>query len=139
MDVAVKLSLLSSGIFLLFGMISGVIKYQFIITSKDSRAPTYIDIAHRASFLYSFAALVIAKLLEFSPYTVTVKLVICGVPLAFFALTIMGYLITGLKNKTDNMFATKNFITTWFMYLLIVGEIGGMVLIVWGFISTQFL
>jgi hypothetical protein len=139
MDIAVKLSLLSSGIFLLFGMVSGVVKYQFIITSQDSRAPVYIDIAHRASFLYSFAALVIAKLLEFSPYTRTVKLVICVIPLAFFALTITGYLITGLKNKTDNMFTTRNFITTWFMYLLIVGEIGGMVLIILGFISAQFL
>jgi len=139
MDIAVKLSLLSSGIFLLFGMVSGVVKYRFIMTSQDSRAPVYIDIAHRASFLYSFAALVIAKLLEFSPYTVVIKILISVIPLAFFALTIVGYLITGLKNKTDNMFTTRNFITTWFMYLLIIGEIGGMVLIIWGFIFTQFL
>ena len=139
MDIAVKLSLLSSGIFLLFGMVSGVVKYQFIMASQDSRAPVYIDITHRASFLYSFAALVIAKLLEFSPYTVLIKLFISVIPLAFFTLTIMGYLIIGLKNRTDNMFRTKNFITTWFMYLLIVGEIGGMILIIWGFIFTQFL
>lgn len=139
MDIAIKLSLLSSGVFLLFGMISGVIKYRFTMTSQDSHAPVYIDIAHRASFLYSFAALVIAKLLEFSPYTAVVKLLISVIPLTFFALTIMGYLITGLKNRTNNMFTEKNFITTWFMYFLIVGEIGGMILIIWGFIFTQFL
>lgn len=139
MDIAIKLSLLSSGVFLLFGMISGVIKYRFTMTSQDSHVPVYIDIVHRASFLYSFAALVIAKLLEFSPYTVIVKLLISVIPLTFFALTIMGYLITGLKNRTNNMFTERNFITTWFMYLLIVGEIGGMILILWGFIFTQFL
>jgi len=120
-------------------MISGVIKYRFTMTSQDSHAPVYIDIAHRASFLYSFAALVIAKLLEFSPYTTMMKLFISAIPLTFFALTITGYLITGLQNRTDNLFTRRNFTTTWFMYLLIVGEIGGMILIVWGFISTQFL
>jgi hypothetical protein len=32
-----------------------------------SRPPVYVDIAHRAAFLYSFAMLVIAKLMEFNP------------------------------------------------------------------------
>ncbi len=139
MNLSVKISLAAAGLFLLTGMLLGIVKYRAIMRSGTHRAPVYVDIAHRASFLYSFAALVIAKLLEYSPYTATVQLGAALVPLAFFALTIMGYTMHGLKDDTDNMFRERNFTTTWFMYLLIAGEIGGMSIIVWGFITTQFL
>jgi hypothetical protein len=107
--------------------------------SPAHRAPVYVDIAHRASFLYSFAALVIAELLRYSPYAESVQLAAAGVPLAFFALTIAGYTTHGLRDDTDNMFAERNFITTWFMYALIAGEIGGMAVVLWGFVKTQLL
>ncbi|MBK7995272.1 MAG: hypothetical protein IPK14_18410 [Blastocatellia bacterium] len=138
MGLAIKLSLLAAGVFLLFGMLSGVIKYRYIMTSPSHNAPAYIDIAHRASFLYSFAALVIAKLLEYSPYSNFIQILATIIPLTFFTLTIVGYFITGLQNQTDNLFSKRNFISTWFMYLLIPGEILGMLVILWGFISTQF-
>ena len=139
MKLAVKISLAASGLFLFVGMLLGVVKYRAIMRSPAHRAPVYVDIAHRASFLYSFAALVIAELLRYSPYTETVQLAASGVPLAFFALTIAGYSMHGLRDDTDNMFAERNFITTWFMYALIAGEIGGMAVILWGFIKTQLL
>lgn len=138
MGLAIKLSLLAAGVFLLFGMLSGVIKYRYIMTNPSHNAPVYIDIAHRASFLYSFAALVIAKLLEYSPYSNIVQILATIIPLTFFTLTIVGYFITGLKNQTNNLFSKRNFVSTWFMYLLIPGEIIGMIIILWGFISTQF-
>lgn len=138
MGLAIKLSLLAAGVFLLFGMLSGVIKYRYIMTRASHNAPAYIDIAHRASFLYSFAALVIAKLLEYSPYSNFIQILATIIPLTFFTLTIVGYFITGLQNQTDNLFSKRNFISTWFMYLLIPGEIIGMIIILWGFISTQF-
>lgn len=139
MNLAVKMSLLASGIFLLAGMSIGIIKYRYMMTSKDHQSPIYIDIAHRASFLYSFAMLVIAKLLEYSPYSLKVQMISSGIVLLFLAVTIFGYLTTGLKNETDNLFKERNFSTTWYMYLLIVGEIGGLAVIVWGFFSSQFL
>jgi hypothetical protein len=98
-----------------------------------------VDIAHRAALLYSFAALVISKLLEYSPYSERVQLAAAGVPLVFFALTIAGYAAHGFRDDTENIFAERNFTTTWFMYALIVGEIGGVAVILWGFIQTQFL
>ena len=75
MTPAVKIALLASGLFLLSGMVTGVWKYARTMSSPEHRAPVYVDIAHRASFFYSFASLVIAKLIEYcqiagiNPYT----------------------------------------------------------------------
>ena len=138
MNLSVRISLAAAGLFLLAGMLLGIVKYRRTMTSATHRAPVYIDIAHRAAFLYSFAALVIARLLEYSPYSQTVQLTAALVPLAFFAVTILGYTMTGLRDETDNLFRERNFTTTWYMYALIAGEIGGLCVILWGFITTQF-
>jgi hypothetical protein len=109
------------------------------MTSPNHRAPVYVDIAHRSSLLYSFAALVIARLLEYSPLSQTLQLWAACVPLLLFALTIAGYISHGLKDDTNNIFSERNFTTTWFMYLLILGEVGGVGLIFGGFLYTQVL
>jgi hypothetical protein len=139
MSPAIKISLLASGLFLLIGMLTGLLKYQRIMTSPERRAPVYVDIAHRAAFLYSFAMLVIAKLLEYNPYPMNVQLAAVAGVLVFLVLTILGYLSHGIKNDTENIFSQRNFTTTWYMYLLIIGEIGGLSVILWGFIETQVL
>ena len=138
MNIAVKISLLSSGLFLLLGMLIGIIKYRRMFTTPEHVAPYYIDTAHRAALLYSFAMLVIAKLLEHVRFSLAVQLGAMGLVLVFLTLTVFGYLIHGIQNKTDNMFRERNFITTWYMYFLIAGEIGGLSIILWGFISAQF-
>lgn len=139
MNLAIKISLLCSGLFLLSGMLTGIWKYSHIMKSENHQAPVYVDIAHRTSFFYSFASLVIAKLIEFSPFSEFWQTVIVIIPLTYFILSVIGYIKEGLLNRTDNMFREKNFITTWFMYGLIVGEIGSFALILFGFIYTQFL
>jgi len=139
MNTAIKISLLASGVFLLTGLMTGVVKYRRIMSSPNHRAPVYIDIAHRASLLYSFASLVMAKLLEYSPYSQSIQLVAVSLPLFFFAVTIGGYYVFGMLNTTDNIFNKRNFITTWYMYALIGGEIGSFAIILWGFVSTQIL
>lgn len=139
MNLAVKITLLASGIFLLVGMIAGVLKYAGMMKSAQLRAPIYIDIAHRAALLYSFAALVMAALLYFSPYSLTFQLVITGGPLFFFALSIAQYLKLGIENRDSSQFSERNFSNTWGMLLLVIAEIGGMGFILWGFISTQFI
>ena len=138
MNLAIKISILFSGLFLLTGMLTGVWKYTKIMASPEHKAPAYVDIAHRAALLYSFASLVIAKLVEFSPFGDTVQVVIVAFPLVYFALTVIGYIKEGYLNRTENMFTERNFVTTTFMYSLIVGEIGGIALLVGGFIYTQF-
>ena len=138
MTLAIKIALLGSGVFLLTAMLVGILKYRGMMRSEKHEAPMYIDIAHRAALLYAFAALVIAKLLEFSPFSENVQILIGGIPLVYFALTIIGYIKLGLENRETTQFSERNFITTWFMYGLIAGEIGGIALIVGGFIYTQF-
>jgi len=138
LNLAIKISLLFSGLFLLNGMLTGIWKYAKIMSSENHQAPVYVDIAHRTSFFYSFASLVIAKLIEFSPFSEFWQIVIVAAPLLYFAMTVIGYMKEGFLNRTENLFSERNFITTWFMYGLIVAEIGGLLLILYGFIYTQF-
>lgn len=138
MSLAIKISLLCSGLFLLSGMLTGIWKYSHMMKSENHLAPVYVDIAHRTSFFYSFASLVIAKLMEFSPFSEFWQVVIVAVPLFYFISAVAGYIKEGFLNRTDNMFREKNFITTWFMYGLIAGEIGGFAFILGGFIYSQF-
>ena len=138
MSFAVKISLAAAGFYLLTGMLVGVIKYRQTMQSADHRAPIYIDIAHRASLFYSFAALVISHLLEHNAFSQAVLLPSTLAVLMFFSLTILGYFLTGMKNETDNLFSERNFVTTWFMYALIAGEIGGFVIIFAGFLVRTF-
>lgn len=138
LSLASKISLLVSGLFLLNGMATGVWKYRKIMTSPEHRAPVYVDIAHRTSFFYSFASLVIAALILFSPFSEFWQVVIVAVPLGYFVLTIIAYTREGILNRTENMFEERNFSTTWIMYSLIAGEITGFLFILGGFIYTQF-
>ncbi|MGB5014150.1 MAG: hypothetical protein WBO68_08975, partial [Pyrinomonadaceae bacterium] len=117
MNLAIKISLLSSGLFLLAGMLIGIVKHRQMLSSSDHMAPAYIDIAHRAAFLYSFAMLVIAKLLEYNPYSEGVQLLATALVLAFLSITIVGYFVTGMMNKTDNLFRQRDFRTTWYVYM----------------------
>ena len=138
LPLALKIAFLFSGLFLLNGMLTGVWKYAKIMSSPEHKAPVYVDIAHRTSFFYSFASLVIGALVYFSPFSEFWQLVVVGFPLAYFAITVIGYVKEGYLDRTENMFNERNFITTYFMYSLIVGEIGGLVFILGGFIYTQF-
>lgn len=138
MNLSVKIALLVSGIFLLNGMITGVWKYAKIMQSEEHKAPVYVDIAHRTSFFYAFASLIVAKLMEFSPFGNFWQIVVVAFPLGYFLLSVIGYMKEGYLNRTENIFNERNFITTWFMYGLIIGEIGGFALILGGFVYSQF-
>jgi hypothetical protein len=136
---ASRLALGASGLFLLTGLATGIWKYRRIMASPDHRAPLYVDIAHRAALLYSFAALVMMKLVEYSPYSTAVQLWATAVPLFFFAAAIGSYVYHGMARDTDNQFAERNFVSTWGMALLIGGEMGGVLVLFWGFVTTQVL
>ncbi|GMR23915.1 MAG: hypothetical protein BMS9Abin37_2392 [Acidobacteriota bacterium] len=125
--------------FLLTGLVVGIWKYRRILSSADHRAPVYVDIAHRAALLYGFAALIMMKLVEYSPYSETVQLLATAVPLFFFAAAVASYIWHGLafSKDTDNQFEERNFFTTWGMVALIVGEVGGISVLVWGFLVTE--
>jgi uncharacterized protein with PQ loop repeat len=133
------------GIFFLTGLITGVWKYYHIHSSEDAQAPVYVNIAHRTSLMYSFAALVLAKFVELSPYSETVNLWAAAAPIAFFALAISTYVIHGILRDTDNQmkrphklgaFTLPNWVIISFMVALIIAEIGGFGILFAGFLST---
>jgi hypothetical protein len=134
MSFAVKIALAAAGFYLFAGMLIGIVKYRATMQSAEHRAPVYIDVAHRAAFYYSFAALVLAKLLEDNALPAMAALAAVLVVLFFFTVTIGGYFIAGWRNRTDNLFRQRNFVTTWFMYGLIAGEAGGLLVIFGGFL-----
>lgn len=134
---AVKLCLSASGFFLMAGLCFGVWKYRHILTSLDHRAPAYVDIAHRAALLYSFAALVMMALVAYSPYSITVQLFATVTPIFFFAAAVASYVWHGIRQDTENQFEQRNFLTTWGMVLLIVGEVGGIGVLLWGFLASE--
>ena len=135
----IKISVLFAGLFLLVGLLTGVWKYALIMKSENHKAPMYVDIAHRNALLFSFACLVIAKLMESSPFSPTIQMVITLIPLFYFSLTTINQIKEGAAGRNETIFKERNFSTTWFMYGLIAGEVGSILLMIIGFIYTQFL
>ena len=144
---AALLAVFASGIFFLNGLLTGVWKYAQIRASAEAKAHPYVDIAHRASLLYSFAALLLATFAELSAFPSWVNATATACPLAFFAFAIGAYTIHGALKDTDNLFATphrlgrgtvaKSAVTS-FMVALTLAEIGGFVVLFIGFLLGQF-
>jgi hypothetical protein len=145
MEAASKLTLFACGVFFLIGLLTGVWKYLSIWRSPRSQAPRYVNIAHRSSLLYSFAALVLLKFLELSPYSETVNLIAVAFPLFFFTVAISTYILHGIIRDTDNQFQKPYWLGKLYLpplvfhlliWLLILGEIGGFVVLFVGSLKT---
>lgn len=144
-EPAVRLSLVAAGIFFWVGLVSGVWKYAHIARSPQAVAPVYVDICHRTSLLYSFAALLVAQFAALSAWTATTDLIAAAIPLAFFAAAIGGYALHGFLRDTDNQFLQPQKIGSYtlprgalrgFMWLLVLGEIGGFSVLLLGTLRT---
>ncbi|WP_421843998.1 hypothetical protein [Marinobacter algicola] len=55
-----KICLSAAFLFFMTGLLTGIWKYRHMARSEDATSPVYVDIAHRSSLLYSFAALLLA-------------------------------------------------------------------------------
>ena len=139
MKVAAQFALLSSSWFLLVGLLTGVWKYRHAMASEDGTAPTYVDVAHRASLLYAFASIVLFELVLRSPFTPYVELVAVAAPVAFFTFAVASYVLNGRTRLTDNMFRDppNSTVLRAAMWGLILAEIGGVGVLVAGFVSTS--
>lgn len=123
---------IASGLILVWGLALGVWKYHGIRTSPDHTAHIYVDIAHRAALMYSFATLVLAALVELSAFGPVVNLVAAAVPIVFFVAAIAAYCVHGALRDTTNQFEKPMPGTYLFMLALIVGEIGGVLVLLAG-------
>jgi hypothetical protein len=132
-----KITLLAAGLIFLLALVLGVWKYRQIMASEDHRAHPYVDIAHRAALLYSFATLLIAVFVELSAWPVWVNLAAAGVVVFFFVVAILSYISHGARRDTVNQFENPARGSGVMMVLLIVGEIGGFGVILAGFVHGQ--
>jgi hypothetical protein len=144
---AALVAIFAAGVFFLTGLLTGVWKYAQIRQSERAEARRYVDIAHRASLLYSFAALLLAVFAELSSFPTWVNVTATACPLAFFAFAIVSYVIHGALRDTDNLFASPHRLgrgtvaksaVTGFMVALTLAEIGGFVVLFIGFLLGQF-
>jgi hypothetical protein len=131
--------LAAAGLMFLWALGLGVIKYRQMATSENHLAHPYIDTAHRAALLYSFATLLVATFVELSAWSTTVNLVAAGALIFFFAAAVVGYMIHGLRRDTDNQFRDAVPGTHGFMLALILAEIVGFSVLLAGFADAQIL
>lgn len=141
LSLAVKLAILFSGIFLWVGMLTGVWKYLQIRNSAQSRAHYYVDIAHRSSLLYAPATLILAVLAYYSQFSEIINLICVVLNLAFFSFSIGAYILHGMLKDTTNQFKKPHqlgkvqlpgILMTLAMIGLIVAELGGTGILLWG-------
>ena len=98
------LTLLAAGLVFLLALFLGVWKYRQMAASPEHVAHPYVDIAHRASLLYSFATLLIAVFVELSAWPTWVDLTAAGVLVFFFLVAIGSYILHGALKDTTNQF-----------------------------------
>ena len=144
-EPAVKLCVIAAGVFFMTGLLTGAWKYAHIARSATATAPVYVDIAHRASLMYSSAALLLAVFAGLSAWSGRVNLVAAALPLAFFGFAIGGYIVHGVLRDTDNQMLKPHVLgkstvhphaITAFMWMLMAAEIGGFGVLFAGFLVT---
>lgn len=138
LDIDTKVTLLSAGLIFLLALGLGVWKYQQIAASEDGQAHVYVDIAHRAALMYSFAALLVAVFVELSGWPTWVNMTAAMVMVTFFVAAIGSYMLHGVLRDTTNQFRSGSWQLRLGMVLLIVGEIGGFSMLLAGFGASQF-
>ncbi|EHI14187.1 hypothetical protein [Mycolicibacterium thermoresistibile] len=133
------ITLLAAGLIFLWALILGVWKYRQMATAQNHLAHPYVDIAHRAALLYSFATLLIAVFVELSGWPAAVNLTAAMVVVFFFVVAIGSYVLHGARRDTTNQFEHSTTALHGAMVALIAGEIGGFAVLLAGFVSAQFL
>jgi hypothetical protein len=135
-----KAVLLAAGVMFLAALVLGVWKYDGMRRPPTHLAHPYVDIAHRAALLYSFATLLVAVFVQLSGWSELVDLIAAGVLYFFFAGAVIGYAYHGLRRDTDNQFRDPSpsaGAVHGYMVALILGEIVAFSVLLAGFVDGQ--
>jgi hypothetical protein len=132
-----KAILLLSALMFLWALLLGVWKFRQMEASPEGLAHPYVDTAHRAALMYSFALLLVATFVELSGWGVLVNLLAAGALAFYFFAAVVGYAFHGWKRDTDNQFRNPVHGLNAFMVALIVAEVGGWLVLIAGFIDAQ--
>jgi hypothetical protein len=135
---ATEIVIFGAGLIFLLALALGIWKYHQMATSEAHLAHPYVDTAHRAALLYSFAALLVATLVEFSGWSQTVNLTAAGVLLAYFVITIVLYMWLGWRGETGNQWTEPMAGRNAYMFVLIAAEMGSFAVLLAGFASARF-
>jgi len=147
LELAVKIAVIFSGIFLWVGMFTGIWKYWQIRQSPQSRAHYYVDIAHRSSLLYAPSTLILAVLAYCSVLSSAVNLICVLINILFFSFSIGAYVLHGFLQDTTNQFKQPHqlgkfhlpeSLMTLAMLGLIIAELGGTGILVYGAFAGLF-
>lgn len=134
LPLSVKISLTSAFVFFILALITGVWKYSLMTQSEKGQSRYYVDIAHRSSFLYAYAALLLAVFAYLSQFPDWLNTLAVVGSVFFYMAAVLGYVYQGLLNKTNNQIrssirkepsSTPMWLTHLFTFSLIFAEIGG--------------
>lgn len=136
-----KAVLLAAGLIFIWALLLGVWKYRQMAASPDGLAHPYVDTAHRAALLYSFATLLVATFVELSGWSEAVDAIAAFAVIAFFVSAIAVYTVQGSRRATDNQFRSGDEPPGLhsFMWALIATEIAGFSVLLAGFVEAQIL
>lgn len=129
--------LLAAGLIFILALVLGVWKFRQMANASDGLAHPYVDTAHRAALLYSFATLLIATFVELSGWSTPVNLVAAFSVIFFFVAAVSGYIWQGARRVTDNQFRDPFPGLHAFMWALLVVEIAGFSMLLAGFVERQ--
>lgn len=129
------LAMYGAVLFFLTALLTGCWKYFSIRRSPEAQAPHYVNIAHRAALMYSFASVLLALLAALSAFPNLVNVIAAALPLAYFAIAIARYIQLGILNRTDNQHLNPPSPTGELVLLLslMIAEIGGFLVLAVGF------
>ena len=130
---ATAVTLFAAGLIFLLALILGVWKYRQMSTSPNHLAHPYVDIAHRAALMYSFATLLVAAFVELSAWPSWVNLTAAMTLVFFFLGAIVIYIVHGARRDTTNQMENAGSSVHIGMWALIIGEIGGFAVLLAGF------
>lgn len=139
-------AIMAAAVFFLVGLLTGVWKYWQM--HLHGREHYYVGVAHRASLMYAFAAIVLERLAVFSSWPDIVNLWAVLASCLFFALAIGTYVVHGVLKDTTNQLKQPHKLgrielpaglVMGFMLSLIIAEIGGFLVLFAGAAHTFFM
>ncbi len=123
----------------LWALLLGIWKYRQMALAENHLAHPYVDTAHRAALLYSFALGLVAVFVQLSGWSAAVNLIAAGVLAWYFFASVGRYVQLGIQRDTDNQFRNPMAGLALFMAALIISEVGAWLVLLAGFIDRQIL